>query len=33
VRADGSHIPAVVRVRDEKGNTALISFGPTKADG
>jgi hypothetical protein len=33
VRADGSHIPAVVGVRDEKGNTALISFGPTKADG
>jgi hypothetical protein len=33
VRADGSTIPAVVGVRDTKGNTALISFGPTKADG
>jgi hypothetical protein len=32
VRADGSRIPAVVGVRDAKGNTALISFGPTKAD-
>jgi len=30
VRADGSRIPAVVGVRDAKGNTALISFGPTK---
>ncbi len=30
VRADGSRIPAVVGVRDTKGNTALISFGPTK---
>jgi hypothetical protein len=33
VRADGSRIPAVVGVRDAKGNTALISYGPTKADG
>jgi hypothetical protein len=33
VRADGSRIPAVVGVRDALGNTALISFGPTKADG
>jgi hypothetical protein len=31
-RADGSVIPAVVGVRDTQGNTALISFGPTKAD-
>jgi hypothetical protein len=30
VRADGSRIPAVVGVRDALGNTALISFGPTK---
>jgi hypothetical protein len=33
VRADGSRIPAVVGVRDARGNTALISFGATKADG
>ncbi len=33
LRADGSTIPAVVGVRDTQGNTALISFGPTKADG
>jgi hypothetical protein len=33
VRGDGSRIPAVVGVRDVRGNTALISFGPTKADG
>jgi hypothetical protein len=33
VRSDGSTIPAVVGVRDTQGNTALISFGPTKADG
>jgi hypothetical protein len=32
VRGDGSRIPAVVGVRDVRGNTALISFGPTKAD-